>query len=72
MAPLPYPYTNGAQIMQFPYKFHFNNCWVVKAWVLGLALSAPIFYKIQIASGYGNFGEGARNQERLAKMRAGH
>ena len=28
--PLPYPYTFGAQIMQFPYKFHWNNSWWVK------------------------------------------
>jgi len=72
MAPLPYPYTTGAKINAFPFKFHFNNNWVFKAWCLGVVLTAPIMYKIQIGSGYGLFGEGEKNQQKIAKQRAGH
>lgn len=28
--PLRYPYTTGAMLMQFPYKFHFNKAWVYR------------------------------------------
>jgi hypothetical protein len=28
--PMKYPYTLGAQVMQFPYKFHFANNWIVR------------------------------------------
>merc|ERR1711981_859988 len=69
MAQLPYPYTTGAKLMAFPFKFHFQNPWIVKAWCIGLVMTAPIMYKIQMASGYGMFGEGAKNQERLSKLR---
>merc|ERR1712029_841471 len=31
MAQMRYPYTLGAQLMQVPYKFHYNNCWYTKA-----------------------------------------
>merc|ERR1712122_378172 len=44
---LPYPYTFGAQIKAFPAKFHFDNLWVIRAWALGMVLTAPIFLKIQ-------------------------
>eukprot|EP00093_Oithona_nana_P002453 02453.XXX_24188_23845_1 [CDS] Oithona nana genome sequencing. len=48
--PLPYPYTLGAQIMQFPYKFHFQNSWWVKCLVAGALINIPFFWKIQNAS----------------------
>ena len=35
--PLRYPYTWGAQVMQFPYKFHMKNAWVFK-WVKHLTI----------------------------------
>jgi len=72
MAPMPYPYTNGAKLLSFPLKFHYQNCWLIKAWALGLVLTAPIMYKIQLGTGYGHFGEGAKNQEKMAKQRGGH
>jgi hypothetical protein len=25
-----YPYTLGAQVMQFPFKYYYNNSWVFK------------------------------------------
>ena len=28
--PLRYPYTWGAQVMQFPWKFHINRSWVFR------------------------------------------
>ena len=28
--PLRYPYTTGAMLMQFPYKFHYKNAWVYR------------------------------------------
>ena len=48
--PLPYPYTTGSQIMQFPYKFYFNNNWLYKALPIGFLICVPIFYKIQVSS----------------------
>jgi len=66
---LPYPYTFGAQIKAFPAKFHFDNLWVVRAWALGMVLTAPIFLKIQLATGYGYFGEGEANQEKKKRQR---
>jgi len=72
MAPLPYPYTFGAKIKSFPWKFHYNNFWLYRAWGLGFIITLPIMYKIQMATGYGLFGEGERNQEKLRKMREAH
>jgi len=37
-----YPYTLGAQVMQFPYKFHYENCWYTRAMVPGF-IFASIF-----------------------------
>merc|ERR1711862_450815 len=31
MAQMRYPLTAGAKLMQFPYKFHYNNCWYFRA-----------------------------------------
>merc|ERR1711997_761211 len=31
-----YPYTLGAQIKAFPFKFHWENCWLPKAWAGGI------------------------------------
>jgi hypothetical protein len=28
--PLPYPYTTGAQLMQFPWKFYYKNNWLFR------------------------------------------
>jgi len=70
---MPYPYTLGAKLKAFPFKFHFDNLWVVRSWVGGFFLCLPIMYKIQIASGYGLFGEGERNLEQIrAKEAARH
>ena len=43
-----------------------------RAWGLGFIITLPIMYKIQMATGYGLFGEGERNQEKLRKMREAH
>merc|ERR1712228_548095 len=63
MAPMPYPYTFGAKLKAFPWKFHYNNCWLVKAWCIGFALTLPIMYKIQMGTGYGLYGEGPAAQK---------
>jgi len=42
-----YPYTFGAQVRAFPYKFHWENCWFPKAWAKGIVLTAPLFAYIQ-------------------------
>ena len=43
-----------------------------RAWALGFVVTLPIMYKIQIATGYGLFGEGEKNQEKLRRMREAH
>lgn len=42
-----YPYTLGAKIALFPYKFYWNNSWPFKFSIYGFLLSFPVFYKIQ-------------------------
>jgi hypothetical protein len=53
-----YPYTFSAKIAQFPLKWHINNQWLWKYWFIGIAISAPLFYKIQ---------RGANSAENKAK-----
>ena len=48
--PLPYPNILGAQMMQFPYRFYYQNNWLYRALPIGLLVCIPIFYKIQVAS----------------------
>ena len=48
--PLPYPYTTGAQLMQFPYKFNFNNNWLYRSLPIGFLICIPTFYKFQVTS----------------------
>lgn len=45
--PMKYPYTYTAKIAQFPLKFHWNNAWTFRYYVIALAMSLPVFYKIQ-------------------------
>lgn len=49
--PLRYPYTTGAMLMQFPYKFHYKNAWVYRAWVLGLGVTFPIMCYVTYKQG---------------------
>lgn len=41
-----YPYTLGAKIAQFPYKFYFKNNWIVRYYCFSLVLCIPIFKSI--------------------------
>nr|ABX75487.1 unkown [Lycosa singoriensis] len=38
-----YPYTYTAKMAQFPYKFHWDNFWLPRFLVLGMAVSFPFF-----------------------------
>lgn len=44
--PMKYPYTFTAKIAQFPLKFHIQNNWIWKYYLIALGISIPIFYKI--------------------------
>ncbi|XP_055907733.1 uncharacterized protein LOC129942714 [Eupeodes corollae] len=44
--PMKFPYTFSAKIAQFPFKFYVQNQWVWKYYLIGLAVSFPVFYKI--------------------------
>lgn len=44
--PMKFPYTYSAKIAQFPLKFYIQNQWIWKYYVVGLAVSLPVFYKI--------------------------
>lgn len=41
-----YPYTLGAKIAQFPYKFYFKNNWIIRYYAFSLVLCIPIFKSI--------------------------
>lgn len=45
--PMKYAYTMSAKIAQFPFRFYVNNCWMFRYYLIGVAVSMPIFYKIQ-------------------------
>jgi len=50
-----YPYTLGAQIAQFPYKFYWDNNWNFKYYIIAVIASFPVFYKINgLANSPGN------------------
>lgn len=44
--PMKFPYTFSAKIAQFPLKFYIQNQWIWKYYLVGLAISLPVFYKI--------------------------
>ncbi|XP_063367722.1 uncharacterized protein LOC134656132 [Cydia amplana] len=44
--PMKFPYTISAKIAQFPFKYYVTNQWIWKYWMVGIAASIPIFYKI--------------------------
>ncbi|CAA9997598.1 unnamed protein product, partial [Nesidiocoris tenuis] len=44
--PMRYPYTLTAKLAQFPFKYHYNNVWLFKYWLFGIAVSLPLFVKI--------------------------
>lgn len=44
-----YPYTYTAKIAQFPYKFYLKNSWLARYWLIGMAASLPLWYKIHKA-----------------------
>lgn len=44
--PMKFPYTFSAKIAQFPYKFYIKNQWMWRYYIIGVAVSAPVFYKI--------------------------
>ncbi|BET01741.1 Hypothetical protein NTJ_14557 [Nesidiocoris tenuis] len=48
--PMRYPYTLTAKLAQFPFKYHYNNVWLFKYWLFGIAVSLPLFVKIGRAS----------------------
>ncbi|XP_026466862.1 uncharacterized protein LOC113370411 [Ctenocephalides felis] len=45
--PMKYPYTLSAKIAQFPFKFYLNNNALWKYYFIAVAVSIPVFYKIQ-------------------------
>lgn len=44
--PMKFPYTLSAKIAQFPMKYYIQNQWVWRYWMVGIAVSLPVFYKI--------------------------
>nr|XP_027237423.1 uncharacterized protein LOC113828617 [Penaeus vannamei] len=38
-----YPYTLSAKIAQFPFSYYVKNQWVFKYYLLGVAVSIPVF-----------------------------
>jgi hypothetical protein len=44
--PMKYPYTFSAKIAQFPLKFHVQNNWVWRYYLIAVGVCIPIFYKI--------------------------
>ncbi|XP_075221803.1 uncharacterized protein LOC142324750 [Lycorma delicatula] len=44
--PMIYPYTHSAVLAQFPYKHYFEKGWVLKYYLIAVALTVPLYYKI--------------------------
>lgn len=44
--PMKFPYTFSAKIAQFPYKFYIQKQWIWRYYLIGVAVSVPVFYKI--------------------------
>lgn len=44
--PMKFPYTFSAKIAQFPYKFYIQKQWIWRYYLIGVAVSIPLFYKI--------------------------
>ncbi|XP_075983249.1 reduction of Rh1 [Anticarsia gemmatalis] len=44
--PMKFPYTFSAKVAQFPMKFYVSNQWIWKYWMIGIAVTVPVFYKI--------------------------
>lgn len=41
-----YPYTLGAKIAQFPYKYYYKNNWIFRYYPIGFITCLPIFWYI--------------------------
>ena len=48
--PMAYPYTFGAAMMQFPFRWHWANERVFRMVGYSLAITLPVFYLIQKAT----------------------
>ncbi|XP_076166820.1 reduction of Rh1 [Ptiloglossa arizonensis] len=44
-----FPYTFTARLVQFPYKYYYNqkNAWVFRYGLYAAILTLPVFYKIE-------------------------
>ncbi|XP_063921913.1 uncharacterized protein LOC135136512 [Zophobas morio] len=42
--PMKYPYTMGAKVIQFPYKFYYQNNWIWRYYPYGILGSVPVFW----------------------------
>ncbi|KAK9509683.1 hypothetical protein O3M35_006944 [Rhynocoris fuscipes] len=62
--PMKYPYTLGAKIGQFPYKFMMNSVWPFKYYLIAIGVCLPVFYKIGKQSHHPN---NVRNWEKIRK-----
>lgn len=49
---MPYPYTLGAQIRQFPFRFFWRNQPVYRMMIYGWLVSLPIIWQIHKAGNY--------------------
>merc|ERR1711976_474149 len=66
-----YPYTIGAKLAQFPYKFHFEKHRLIRCIVFAMPLNLYIFYKIQkLACSPANVKRHELAKEKEAKERA--
>lgn len=52
-----FPYTFTARLVQFPYKYYYNqkNAWVFRYGLYAAILTLPVFYKIEKLSKCNNF-----------------
>lgn len=42
-----YPYTMAAKIVQFPYKYYWENSWSFKHVIIAYFVCLPVFYKLE-------------------------
>lgn len=50
--PMIYPYTQGARLVQFPYRLYFEKGWALKYYCLALVVTLPFFHKISKGGNY--------------------
>uniref|UniRef100_A0A023G6D9 Uncharacterized protein n=1 Tax=Amblyomma triste TaxID=251400 RepID=A0A023G6D9_AMBTT len=67
-----YPYTFTAKVAQFPYKFHFQNFWLVRYYLCGGLVIYVFFIVLPIQRAVNSPAAVAAHKERMRKQAEEH